>query len=503
MSGGGGDVEWGNGQPGNQSYDPNYGTAKQAPTTELQGTPGEFNTGDPTQTGGNAALNTQFQSASGGGTGSGGGGPVNPTTSGGGFSTGPSPSLVTSPGFDNSNYSPGTNFGNVLSFNASDSGFGGGGGDTGSGGGSQPITNLASAASSGAGGFESVGGAGNLNSFAPGGGINIPSDYPDLTSNASTTGTADGTPNTGGAVSPFATPNTVVGSGFSAANDATRSGDFDQSPTNYTNPDAATPLQSGFSPSNLGGAAPGGSASSIGGSPSIADVASSAQPSATTSTGQPTDPYATPQSTQPASAPAAVAAAPATKPTDDRSALDKLADGAQSALTKNPLGILAAGAGLGLNLARGNQAPAGLADMTAAAASLKNTGSVLQSYMQTGTLPPGMQASVDQATAAAKARIIQNYASRGLNTNPTQNSALQQELQQLQQNAIITAAQIGDKLMTEGLSATQISAQIYNNLITIDRQRQAATGSAIASFAAALSGGGGGTTIKLGGSTNA
>jgi len=184
--------------------------------------------------------------------------------------------------------------------------------------------------------------------------------------------------------------------------------------------------------------------------------------------------------------------------------LDKITAGAANSIAKNPLGILAAGAGLGINLLKGNKDPEGLDQVRAAAANLNSTGSVLQQYLQTGTLPAGMQASVELATKAARARIIQNHATRGLSTDTNKNSALQQELAQLDQNAIITAATLGDKLMTQGLSATGMANQLYTTIMQMDRERQKATGQAITNFAAALGGGGGsggsgqGINLKIG-----
>lgn len=490
MSGGGSDVEWGNGQPGNQQYDPGYGTAAQKPTAYLAAAPGGFLAGGSPE--GPSASTNGFSPGEGGG---GGGGyspgtALNPTTAGG-SGTG----LPGVGSFDTSNFSPGINFGNVMSFNPAESGFGGGD-NSGYGGGGAPITDLAGAAAPGAGGFDSVGGSGNLASFAPGGGINIPSDFPDPTSGAAGTGTADGS-----------TDGTTFGNRFGAANDAIRSGEFDPVGPNYYNPDTTNgpPLPSGITPTNLGGAAPSGGESQ----PLTALAYNGQQPEGLSQAGPATADtftYNQPTISNPGTTPGVTSSSPGvTAPSgggsspSGGSALDKLAAGAMNSVTKNPLGIAVAAGGLGLNLLKGNQDPEGLAQIRDAANSLKSTGSVLQSYLQTGTLPPGMQASVDQATKSAKARIIANYASRGLSTNPAHNSALGQELSQLDQNAIITAATLGDKLMSQGLSATQISQQLYTAIMNNDIARSKATGSAIANFAAALGGGGGGgTTIKLG-----
>lgn len=176
--------------------------------------------------------------------------------------------------------------------------------------------------------------------------------------------------------------------------------------------------------------------------------------------------------------------------------LDRLAEGVISGLTGDPLRLAASGAGLAFNMLKGNKDPEGLAELREAAGNLKSTGNILQQYLTTGTLPPGMQASVDAATKAAKASIIQRHAARGLPTDPAKNSALQQELAQLEQNAIITGATLGDKLMAQGLSASGLSSQLYQAIMNLDRDRSKQTSQAIANFAAALGGGGGGSQTK-------
>ena len=127
--------------------------------------------------------------------------------------------------------------------------------------------------------------------------------------------------------------------------------------------------------------------------------------------------------------------------------------------------------------------------MQAQAASLNSQGQQLLSYLQSGTLPAGLQASLTQATSAAKTKIISNFAAQGLNTDPTQNSALASELAQVDQQALISTAQIGQQLMTTGLQETEMSSSLYTTLANIDQTQTANIGKAIANFASSLSGG--------------
>lgn len=176
--------------------------------------------------------------------------------------------------------------------------------------------------------------------------------------------------------------------------------------------------------------------------------------------------------------------------------LDSLVKGAGDSITKNPLGLGLAGAGLGYNILQGQKTSAATDQLKSLADSQGAEGAVLRNYLATGTLPAGLQKSVDAAVASNKARIIANYAQRGLPTDPTKNSALQQELAGAEQAAILTAAQVGQQLMSAGLSESQMSNQLYTRLQQIDQTQSENIGKSIASMAAAL--GGGGTTIKVG-----
>ena len=197
-------------------------------------------------------------------------------------------------------------------------------------------------------------------------------------------------------------------------------------------------------------------------------------------------------------------------PPSSPSFFQQLVQGATNSVTKNPLGILASGAGLGLSILRGNQTDPNQAalqneapGLAAQGAALTASGQQLQTYLTNGTLPPGQQAAVTQAVQAAKARIIQNHASNGENTDPTQNSALAQELSAADQNGVVMAGQLeqqlfssGTQLLQTGLSETGLSEQIYETLVKMDQTNNNALMASIASMAAAL---GGGTRLSIGG----
>lgn len=193
---------------------------------------------------------------------------------------------------------------------------------------------------------------------------------------------------------------------------------------------------------------------------------------------------------KPASTPATGASATASGASGDKSILDSLG-------IKSPLGAAIGAAGLGYSVLTGQKQSQYAADMSAQASQLNAQGQQLLSYLQNGNLPPGLQQSLTQATSAAKAKIISNFASQGLNTDPAQNTALAQELAAVDQQALISTAQIGQQLMTSGLSETGLSSQLYTTLAGIDQTQTANIGKAIANFASSISGSGGGITLKL------
>lgn len=169
--------------------------------------------------------------------------------------------------------------------------------------------------------------------------------------------------------------------------------------------------------------------------------------------------------------------------------LDSLTAGATKAVTNNPLGIALSAGGLGYSVLEGQKVSANEQALQAAAGTQAGQGQALSNYIQTGQLPPGMAAQVANATAAAKAAIISGYASRGQNANPSQNSALAQELSQVDMNALAMQGQLATQLLSAGLQESNMSDQLYAQLIGIDQTQAKNTGAAIANFASALAGG--------------
>ena len=141
---------------------------------------------------------------------------------------------------------------------------------------------------------------------------------------------------------------------------------------------------------------------------------------------------------------------------------------------------------------------------TSIAQPLINQGQTLTSYLSSGTLPPQFQSQVDQAIASQKAGIIQGYASRGMSTNPQQNSQLQQDLAAADNSKATLMTQLESQLSTAGTNmintANQmlahglhrrrnLEAQIPIQISKLNLELNDSMMKSISNFAAAMNGG--------------
>ena len=160
-------------------------------------------------------------------------------------------------------------------------------------------------------------------------------------------------------------------------------------------------------------------------------------------------------------------------------------DSTLSFLGKNPA-LLLGGAGLLKAESAKNKPVAGQQALELQALQDQQQGQKLQSYLQNGTLPPGVQAGLDQAHHAAQATIKSQYAARGQSGS----SAEQQDLNNLAQSVQAQGAQIATGLLQTGIQESQLSTSIYEKLMQTQIQQDQALSGAIANFAGALAGGG-------------
>ncbi len=165
------------------------------------------------------------------------------------------------------------------------------------------------------------------------------------------------------------------------------------------------------------------------------------------------------------------------------------------------LGVAAAGAGLGMNLLRGNQVDPFQQKLQDSADQLGAQGQVLESYLRTGKLPPALQAQLNQWETSKRAQIIAGAAARGQSTDPMMNSALAQDLSNLQLQGLAQMAEIQVNLLNAGLKETGMSMDAYKTIAQMDQKQQEDLMKSIQNMAMALAGGGGGSgggvTLKV------
>lgn len=140
--------------------------------------------------------------------------------------------------------------------------------------------------------------------------------------------------------------------------------------------------------------------------------------------------------------------------------------------------------GYGAAALSGNKQPAGLSNLQSTAEQLAAQGKTLQGYLTSGTLPPGVQSSIDAAGRAAKAAIRSRYAATG----QTGSSAEAQDLANVDQTLISQGANIATSLLSQGVSETGLAANLYNTIMQTSMKTDAALGNALSGFAGAMAG---------------
>jgi len=416
------------------------------------------------------------------------------------------------------------------------------------------IDALVSASTAPTAAFDSTGGGGGLTSFTPSSGIDIPSDFLDLTSRRNEV------PNTNLSASSLG--------GFETTDLNTgqkTTGDFNMPAVQPStiSPQQVQPQQSltqGITPQSVGQVPPApGSESPYGTNPFT--------PYGTVNTQQ----YGEQPPTEVSSVNRATSQAPQAKP----SAIEQLATSFMSSLGKNAIGAVASGVAGLYNVSQANKNAAGAANTAGLTSTIPQIQKVidtvtqqaqqiasqaqpmrdkggqiinsaqpiseeaqrLMSYVGTGKLPPEYMTQIDEGTKAAKAAAISNAAARGQNVNPgpngdySGNSVLQQQLQSIDRQAIILSSTLAQQLYDAGVkgigasnqtiqagtgvvnagnstqqNATALQAaglngiglqqDVYKKLIDLDVNRSQRVGEAISNFARALGGGNSGNVTS-------
>lgn len=179
-----------------------------------------------------------------------------------------------------------------------------------------------------------------------------------------------------------------------------------------------------------------------------------------------------------------------------------LATSSIDALTKNPLSTALGVGGLGYSILEGTKQTANEKALQATATTAANNSTALEgqgqslvNYLTNGTLPPQYQTQITESINSAIANAKSNAAAQGQSTDPTKNSALAMQIQEIQNQAPILQEQIaaqlastGTSLIADGANATGLSGNLYQALVQNDTSQAANTGKAIAALAAALNG---------------
>lgn len=292
-------------------------------------------------------------------------------------------------------------------------------------------------------------------------------------------------------------PNSVMGGEFGPFSDGSGTTGLQSLPAPGATPPSATGAATAAAPSGVTPAVGADPTAVAAGAPQSLDaLAAGGTPSGGVSGAGLTPNVA---AGAPAAANVGGAAATAAPTASSPFSLESLVGSVGKSVAANPLGLGLAGGGLIYSVLSEKQVGEAQQKLAQEAAALGPQGQQLMSYLSSGSLPPGLKLQLDQATKAAKASVISNYAKQGLSTDPTQNSALAQQLQMIDQQAVISVSQIGEQLYTTGLQTAGLSSQLYTQLAQLDQTQTANIGKAIANFAGAISPSKG-LTLNVGGS---
>jgi hypothetical protein len=155
-------------------------------------------------------------------------------------------------------------------------------------------------------------------------------------------------------------------------------------------------------------------------------------------------------------------------------------------LKKNPMALVS-GAGMLMNYLNQPKFPSvgsSLGPLEAQAAQLNQQGQQLQQYLNSGTLPPGVQGGLDSAAEAAKAAIRSKYAAMGGGAETS--SAALTDIANVDTVKATQGADMALKLLQQGVTETQLSGQLYTELLNATLANDAQLSAGISNFASAL-----------------
>ena len=154
-------------------------------------------------------------------------------------------------------------------------------------------------------------------------------------------------------------------------------------------------------------------------------------------------------------------------------------------LMKNP-GVLLGGALLGGEALFGNNQVPGLAAVQQTAGQEKALAGDLLSGIQTGAVPPGAQAVLDQLSSSMKAKVQSQYATLGLSGSTME----AQDLAKVDQTVAGQKWNIINSLLTTGVNELGQAGTLDQSIMSAQIQNDQELQRAIAAFAGAVAGGG-------------
>ena len=152
-----------------------------------------------------------------------------------------------------------------------------------------------------------------------------------------------------------------------------------------------------------------------------------------------------------------------------------------SSFAKNN-GWIAPAAGLVGNAILSQKKLPGQQQISDIAASTKAQADQLESYFNNGTLPPGVQASINQSAEANKASIRSKYAQMGMSGS----SAEAQDLQSANQQAQIAGTNYSIHLLETGIKESGSAANLYTQIMQDSLQQDKELGAALSNFGMAF-----------------
>lgn len=137
---------------------------------------------------------------------------------------------------------------------------------------------------------------------------------------------------------------------------------------------------------------------------------------------------------------------------------------------------------LALSALKGNPLPSGFSNLQSEANQLKSNAALQENYLSSGTLPPGMQHTLDAAKASTVASIRAQYAEHGMSGS----SAEAQDIQAAADRVQAQGQQMAVQLFQQGVSEESAANSIFTELMNVQMQQDSQFSSSVGNLAQAL-----------------